>query len=66
MAEKINRQMSIVEIVQTYPDTVPVFQNYGMGCLGCVAAQFETLEEGCLVHGIDPDELVRALNAVTA
>ncbi|NLN97949.1 MAG: DUF1858 domain-containing protein [Eubacteriaceae bacterium] len=66
MAEKINRKMSIVEIVQTYPDTVPVFQNYGMGCLGCVAAQFETLEEGCLVHGIDPDELVRALNAVTA
>jgi len=66
MAEKINRKMSIVEIVQTYPDTVSVFQNFGMGCLGCMAAQFETLEDGCLVHGIDPDQLVKALNAVTA
>ncbi len=66
MTEKINKKMSIIEIVQAYPDTVPVFQNYGMGCLGCMAAQFETLEDGCLVHGIDPDDLVRALNTVTA
>ncbi|MBQ4403680.1 MAG: DUF1858 domain-containing protein, partial [Selenomonadaceae bacterium] len=36
----------------------------GMGCFGCHAAQFESIEEGALVHGIDPDKLVEALNEI--
>jgi len=33
-----------------------------MGCLGCAAAHFENIEQGCLAHGIDPDALVDGLN----
>jgi hybrid cluster-associated redox disulfide protein len=36
---------------------------HGMHCLGCAAAHFETLEQGCGAHGIDVDELVKDLNA---
>ena len=35
----ITKDMSIIEIVQKYPDTVEVLMNAGMGCLGCAAAQ---------------------------
>lgn len=61
---KITKDMNIVEVVQRYPDTMMVFMYAGMGCFGCHAAQFESIEEGALVHGIDPDKLVEALNEI--
>ena len=59
----ITKDMSIVEIVQTYPDTVEVLMNAGMGCLGCAAAHFENIEQGAMAHGIDIDALIAALPA---
>lgn len=60
----ITKDMSIMEVVQKYPDTVEVFMNSGMGCLGCAAAHFENIEQGALAHGIDVDSLMKGLNAV--
>lgn len=34
----------------------------GMHCLGCPASRGETVEEACMVHGIDTDELLEELN----
>ena len=58
----ITKDMSILEVVQKYPDTVDVFVNAGMGCLGCAAAHFENIEQGALAHGIDVPALMEALN----
>ena len=58
----ITKDMSIVEIVQTYPDTVEVLMNAGMGCLGCAASHFENIEQGAMAHGINIDSLIAALN----
>ena len=60
----ITKDMSIIEVVQQYPDTAMVFMYAGMGCLGCAAAHFENIEQGCQAHGIDADALVDALNEV--
>ena len=60
----ITKDMSIMEVVQKYPDTVPVFMTSGMGCIGCAAAHFENIEQGAGAHGIDIDELIKNLNAV--
>ncbi len=62
--EKITKEMGLIEIVQNYPETIEVFQKYGLGCIGCAAARFENLEAGAKVHGIDPDKMVEDLNAV--
>lgn len=61
---KITKEMGLLEIVQSYPETLEVFQRYGLGCIGCAAARFENLEAGAKVHGIDPDKMVEDLNAV--
>ena len=45
MAE-LTKEMGILEVVQQYPQTAPVFMNFGMGCLGCAAAHFENIEQG--------------------
>ena len=58
----ITKDMSILDVVQKYPDTVDVFVNAGMGCLGCAAAHFENIEQGAMAHGINADELVADLN----
>lgn len=59
---KINKEMNITEIVQKYPETVDIFMQHGMGCLGCAAARFENLAQGAAAHGIDVDKLVTDLN----
>ncbi|MBO5434714.1 DUF1858 domain-containing protein [bacterium] len=61
---KISKEMNILEIVQNCPESVAVFQKYGLGCLGCAAARFENLEAGARVHGFDPDEMVAEINAL--
>ena len=58
----ITKDMTIGEIIMTNPDAVPVLLDAGMHCLGCPASQGESLEEAALVHGIDIDELMTALD----
>ena len=60
--KKITQDMSLVDVIKTFPQTIAVFQEFGLGCLGCAAAQFETLQQGALVHGMDAAKLVEALN----
>ena len=59
----ITKEMNITEIVYEHPEVIPVFQRYGMGCIGCMAARYEDVGQGAEVHGIDPDQLVADLNA---
>lgn len=60
--EKITKQMKIEEVVKKYPETAEIFAKHGFHCIGCVAASFESIEEGALVHGIDVEELIKDLN----
>lgn len=64
MAEKVTKEMSILDIVQKYPESLEIFAKYGLGCIGCAAARFENLEAGAKVHGFDPDEMVAEINAL--
>jgi len=59
---EITKEMTIGEVVRQFPGTVEVFNRYGMGCLGCPATQFENVEQGAIVHGIDVEQLVKDLN----
>ncbi len=59
---KITKEMSIIDVVQQHPETLEVFQKFGLGCIGCAAARFENLEAGAKVHGIDPEVMVQELN----
>ena len=63
---RITKEMTIEEIVQRFPETIPVFSRHGVGCLGCSAAQYDNLEQGATVHGLDTDQLVKELNACLA
>ncbi|MBR1929974.1 MAG: DUF1858 domain-containing protein [Lachnospiraceae bacterium] len=60
----ITKDMTIGEILTVNPNVVPVLLEAGMHCLGCPASQGETLEEAAMVHGIDIDSLMGAIEAI--
>ena len=62
MAQTVNAQTLIGEIVMNHPEAVEVLLSIGMHCLGCPASQAESLEDACAVHGINPDDVAAALN----
>ena len=58
----ITKDTIIGDILDTAPQTAPLFLDIGMHCLGCPSSRGETIEQACYVHGVDVDELVTALN----
>ena len=58
----ITKDMTIGELVRTFPDKIEVLLSFGMGCVGCPLSQAETIEQAAMVHGFSSDELVAALN----
>lgn len=59
---KITGDMTIGEVVRMHDDAARVLMSFGMGCISCPGSQMETLQEGAMVHGIDPEEMIEALN----
>ena len=62
----INKDNTIEEVVNQYPDTMMVFMKHGLHCVGCHVSAFESIEEGAMAHGIDVDGLVADLNKVVS
>ena len=63
---RVSKATMIGELLQIDADVAPILLNIGMHCLGCAAASNETVEEACLVHDIDPDAFVDAVNGFLA
>lgn len=59
----ITKKTIIGDILDAAPDTAKYFFEIGMHCLGCPHSRGESIEEACMVHGTDADELVSKLNA---
>ena len=60
----ITEDMNIKEVIEKYPQVVPVFAKYNMGCIGCIAASYEKLSDIAAVHGVDVKIFVKELNAI--
>lgn len=58
----ITKDTIIGDILDIAPQTAPIFLSIGMHCLGCPSSRGETVEEACMVHGVDVNELLQALN----
>lgn len=63
MADKITKDMTFFEVMRNFPESVKVLQKHNLGCVGCMGAQNESLEQGANAHGIDVNELLKDLNA---
>ncbi|MCT4662611.1 MAG: DUF1858 domain-containing protein [Tissierellales bacterium] len=57
------KDTTIGQLLREQPEKAAVLMQFGMGCVGCPSAQMETLAEAAIVHGMDIEELLAALNA---
>ncbi len=62
----IDKDMLIGDLIMVDENIAPILMRAGMHCLGCPASQAESLEEACMVHGIDCDTLVSQINEFLA
>jgi hybrid cluster-associated redox disulfide protein len=63
---QITKDMTFAQIMRSHPDVVKVFAKYNLGCIGCMGAQAESLEQGCSAHGLNVDEVLKDLNQLFA
>ncbi len=64
--KQATKQNTIGEIMAMNSEVAALFLGHGMFCISCPSAQNETLEEACMVHGIDADELLDLINKFLA
>ena len=60
--ETVTEKTLVGEIVRNYPEAIEILLSIGMHCLGCPASQMESLEDACMVHGLDAAPVVEAIN----
>ncbi|BBF42178.1 hydroxylamine reductase [Lachnospiraceae bacterium KM106-2] len=59
----ISKYSLIGAILQTYPEAETCFNDMGMHCMSCHMSPRETLEQACMTHGYQVEELVQKLDA---
>ncbi|MDP4127827.1 MAG: DUF1858 domain-containing protein [Bacillota bacterium] len=58
----LTKEMTVGQVLKLYPQTVQIFLELGMHCLGCPSSTTESLEGAALTHGRNVDKLVAQLN----
>ncbi len=62
--EKITKEMALKDLIANYPEAAGELSKMGLGCIGCFAAQFETIEQGVAAHGMDIEAVIKRLNEI--
>lgn len=60
----INPNMLVADLLNQYPQVVPVLLRHGMSCVGCSMSTFETLHDAAKIYGIQPDKLLSEIKGV--
>ena len=66
MAQQIDKDILIGELINVDINIVPILMGAGMHCIGCPSPQMESLDEACMVHGIETETMVNAINEYLA
>lgn len=53
----VTKTMLIGEIASKYPQAVEIMFKSGMHCIGCGMTAYESLEQGCMAHGMSEEEI---------
>lgn len=59
---KVTKDTLIGEALMMDMGIAEVLMESGMHCVGCPASQGESIEEACIVHGMDAQSLLDKIN----
>lgn len=66
MADKPSSEMTVAQVLEQWPETVPVFQQLKTDCVGCAMAPFDSIQDVAMIYKIDLPELMAALTGAAA
>lgn len=58
----ITADLTIDEVLLRLPKANGIFLKYGLDCMGCQVAEFESISHACKVYGINLEALLKELN----
>ena len=64
--KEITAKTKMNELIKDKPEAVGLLFEAGMGCVGCHMAQLETLEQGCMAHGMSKEEIDEIIDKINA
>ena len=61
MKMEITKETTMGEMLEYDRGIAYVLMQSGMHCVGCPSSIHETLEEACIVHGLDAEEVLKSI-----
>jgi hybrid cluster-associated redox disulfide protein len=61
-----NDNMTVAEVLEKWPETVTVFQEFKTACVGCVMAPFDTMADVARIYEMELSVLLEALHAAVS
>lgn len=68
-AQIITKETPISGLIDEHPEVQEILMEYGLHCAGCHFSEFDTLEDGAMMHGLSDenvDLMIRDVNETVA
>jgi len=59
---ELQTNLPLAEILTRWPETIPVFLEHRMACVGCALSAFDTLEEALVIYRDPAGTVLAAIN----
>lgn len=64
---KITKESNLGQMAFEYPVIAKaLYEDYGLHCVSCMAAGFDTLETGAKIHGYDDKDIVKMVKRLNS
>lgn len=61
---KLMADLTVAEVMDRWPQTIPVFFRYRMACVGCPIAPFETMAEVAAIYSLNLNRFLNELEQI--
>lgn len=62
--KKVTKNMKIGEVISKSPKAAEIMMLNGLHCVGCGVSLYESIEEGCLAHGLDKKQINKIIKEI--
>ena len=56
-----NPDLTLNDLMENWPETIPVFLRHKMLCVGCLINPFHTVADACAEYDLSEDDFIREL-----
>lgn len=66
MPQPDDSEQMLDELMQQWPETIPVFIKHKMLCVGCLVTPFHSVIDACAEYGLDTNAFMAELQAAVS